>query len=329
MSVAVANSTINRFDRKLAESGLRLERAALEVLQVNVGRLCNQTCTHCHVSAGPWRKEIMQDDIADLCIGVLDAVPTIHTLDITGGAPEMTPVFRKLARAGRERGLHVIDRCNLTILVQPGFEDLAGYLASLQVHIIASLPCYTMENVDRQRGEGAFEQSIAALKLLNSLGYGMQEGDSALRLDLVYNPLGPSLPPSQAKLEADYRHQLRDHFGIVFDHLLAFANLPVGRFRSDLKRQRQLNGYMDLLEASFNPRTIEGLMCRTFLSVDHEGYLYDCDFNQMLGLPLGGEGRKHLRDLDAGALRGLAVATGDHCLGCSAGCGSSCAGALA
>jgi radical SAM/Cys-rich protein len=295
-----------------------------------VGRLCNQTCRHCHVNAGPTRTELMSDEVAQLAIGVLDRMPTIHTLDITGGAPEMAPPFRFLVEEGRRRGLRVIDRCNLTILTEPGHEDLADFLAFHKVDIVASLPCYTAGNVDKQRGDGVFERSIRGLQMLNKRGHGIGEGrnpSALMRLDLVYNPGGPSLPPPQEALEADYRKRLKEDFGILFDNLICITNMPIGRFRSDLQRAGKLDGYMDRLEDAFNPATLPRLMCRNTLSVDYEGWLYDCDFNQMLDLPLGGE-RLHLRDLDAVTLDQHLVATADHCLGCTAGSGSSCGGKL-
>ncbi|MDK2973403.1 MAG: hypothetical protein PWP23_3158 [Candidatus Sumerlaeota bacterium] len=319
----------NRFDEQLGRHGLGLPRREPGVLQLNVGRLCNQTCRHCHVSAGPTRTELMTEPVADAAIRLLDALPSVHTLDITGGAPEMAPVFRSLVLAGRSRGKRVIDRCNLTILLEPGYEDLAPFLAANRVDIIASLPCYTVGNVDKQRGDGVFGRSIEALRRLNALGYGAHEGNSTPRLDLVYNPGGPSLPPSQATLEADYRLRLRDDFGVRFDHLLCLTNLPIGRFASDLRRQGKLEAYIDLLDEAFNPATVEGLMCRDTLSVGYDGSLYDCDFNQMLGIPLGGGGRRSILDADPAELTRLPIATGDHCLGCTAGCGSSCGGELA
>ncbi len=320
----------NRFARQLNQRGERLVRGKLEVLQANVGRLCNQTCRHCHVNAGPTRTELMSHEIASACIAVLDTAPTIHTLDITGGAPEMAPVFRYLAREAHRRGKRVIDRCNLTILTEPGYEDLADFLAEHEVDIIASLPCYTAGNVDKQRGNGVFERSIAGLRMLNARGHGANEGqnpDATKRLNLVYNPIGACLPPPQEKLEADYRLRLKEDFGIVFDNLIAIANMPIGRFRSDLKRADELDAYLDRLEDHFNPATLPRVMCRSTLSVDHEGWLYDCDFNQMLGLALGGT-KRHVRDLNADTLAGQSIATGTHCLGCTAGCGSSCRGKL-
>lgn len=312
-------------------SGGELKRHQLEILQLNVGRLCNQTCRHCHVNAGPTRTELITDEIARLAVGFLDATPSIHTLDITGGAPEMAPPFRYLVEQGRRRNCRVIDRCNLTILTEPGYGDLADFLAKNNVDIVASLPCYTAGNVDKQRGDGVFDRSIQGLRLLNERGYGQAEGSkphATRRLDLVYNPGGPSLPPPQESLERDYRLRLREDFGIVFDNLICITNMPIGRFRSDLQRAGRLESYMDKLEGAFNLATLPHLMCRNTLSVDHEGWLYDCDFNQMLDLPLSGR-RLHLGALTPAMLEDRLIATADHCLGCTAGSGSSCGGSLA
>jgi radical SAM/Cys-rich protein len=318
----------DRFARCLGGTALR--RTALEILQVNVGRLCNQTCRHCHVNAGPTRTELMSQEVAEQSIALLEAVPSIHTLDITGGAPEMAPPFRFLVREARARGRHVIDRCNLTILSEPGHEDLADFLAGHNVHIIASLPCYTAGNVDKQRGDGVFAASIKGLQMLNLRGYGASEGapsDTSRRLDLVYNPGGPSLPPPQQALEADYRRRLWEDFGVRFDNLISITNMPIGRFRSDLLRAGKLEGYLDTLEGAFNVATLPRLMCRNTLSVDYRGWLYDCDFNQMLDLPLSGS-PLNLRDLDPAVLDNRSIATDTHCLGCTAGSGSSCGGKL-
>ncbi len=310
--------------------GATLRRGQLDILQVNVGRLCNQTCRHCHVNAGPKRKELMSQEVAELCVDLLDKVPQVHTLDITGGAPEMAPPFRFLVREARQRGRRVIDRCNLTILSEPGYEDLADFLSGHEVDIVASLPCYTAGNVDKQRGDGVFAASIKGLQMLNDRGYAAGQGadSSAIRrLDLVYNPIGPSLPPLQDLLEADYRQRLREDFGVVFDNLICITNMPIGRFRSDLQRSGQLDAYLQKLESAFNPATVPHLMCRNTLSVDYDGYLSDCDFNQMLRIPLAGS-RLHLRDLTPEMIEGRAIATGTHCLGCTAGSGSSCGGKL-
>lgn len=324
------NARADRFAQKLAAEGIVLRRSKPRVLQLNVGRLCNQTCRHCHVNAGPTRKELMSREVAVEAVSLLDRFPSIDTLDITGGAPEMAPCFRWLAGEGRRRGLRVIDRCNLTILTEPGYEDLSEFLASQRVEIVASLPCYSEENVDRQRGEGVFARSIEGLRMLNGLGYGLAQGGEnpqTLRLTLVFNPGGPSLPPPQGPLEADYRRRLAEEFGIVFDRLIALANLPIGRFQSDLRRSGRLDEYQAVLESAFNPETVPRLMCGDHLSVDYEGYVYDCDFNQMLGIGLGGR-RTKIAELTPGHLEEASIATASHCFGCTAGQGSSCAGSL-
>jgi radical SAM/Cys-rich protein len=305
-----------------------LSRRRLETLQVNVGYVCNQTCLHCHVNAGPTRTEAMTREVADQVLAYL-AASGATTLDITGGAPELNAHFRQLVTGARALGARVIDRCNLTVLSEPGQEDLASFLAANAVEIVASLPCYTPELVDRQRGEGVYERSIAAIKALNALGYG-REG-SGLTLDLVYNPQGPSLPPSQQKLEADYKRILGEQFGVVFNKLYTLANMPIQRFGSTLVTRGQFNDYMKLLRSSHSDANLESVMCRSLVSVDWRGYLYDCDFNQMLGLPLrvAGKPRAHLKDVMERDLDGNAIVVRDHCYGCTAGQGSSCAGALA
>ena len=305
-----------------------LKRTRLETLQVNVGYVCNQTCLHCHVNAGPTRTESMSLETAELVLRYLDASGAT-TLDITGGAPEMNPHFRLLVREARRRGARVIDRCNLTILHQPGQQDLAGFLAEHRVDIVASLPCYTEELVDRQRGKGVYEASIAAIRELNALGYG-REG-SGLVLDLVYNPQGPSLPPGQAKLEADYKRVLGEQFGVTFNRLYTLANMPIQRFGSTLVTKGQFNAYMELLRGAHRDENLAGVMCRSLVSIDWRGYLYDCDFNQMLGLPLrvAGRVRTHLSDVLGRDIQGNPIVVRDHCYGCTAGQGSSCGGALA
>ena len=316
------------FDDTLALRGVPpLRRAPTTTLQVNVGKRCNQACHHCHVDAGPKRTERMDRGTADRVLALLAASPTVRTLDVTGGAPELSDQFRRLVRGARALGCSVIDRCNLTVLFEPGQEDTADFLAAHEVAVVASLPCYTPENVERQRGRGVFEKSIAALRRLNALGYG--EPGSPLALDLVYNPLGPSLPPPQAELEQRYRDELGRGFGVRFHHLLAFANLPIARFAADLERQGRAAEYHALLVHHFNPATVPGLMCRTLVSVGYDGRLYDCDFDQMLGLALGA-GPRTVFDLDdLEGLAGARIATGRHCFGCTAGAGSSCSGALA
>ncbi len=305
-----------------------LARRRLETLQVNVGYACNQTCLHCHVNAGPTRTEAMTGETAELVLSYLEASGAA-TLDLTGGAPELNPHFRRLVVGARALGKRVIDRCNLTILLEPGHEDLAGFLAGHRVEIVASLPCYTPELVDRQRGKGVYELSIAALRRLNALGYG-REG-TGLSVDLVYNPQGASLPPPQARLEADYKRILFEQSGIVFNRLYTLANMPIQRFGSTLVTKGQFGDYMNLLRSAHSDANLDSVMCRSLVSVDYRGYLYDCDFNQMLGLPLrvAGKARAHLADVMARALDGNAIVVRDHCYGCTAGQGSSCAGALA
>ncbi len=302
--------------------GKPLRATSIDVLQVNVGKLCNQTCSHCHVDAGPERREIMSAETAELCLNVL-ARHAIPTLDITGGAPEMCPSFRRLVTRGHELGRHVIDRCNLTILLAPGYTDLPEFLAAHQVEIVASLPCYLMENVDKQRGTGVFDKSIEALKRLNAVGYGRE-----LPLTLVYNPVGSSLPPAQAKLEGDYREQLRSRFSIEFSRLITIANMPISRFLEDLVRNGKLDAYMDRLIAAYNPLAAEGVMCRTMLSVGWDGRLYDCDFNQMLDLEIVAGLPRHIRDFDLKSMANRRIVTCQHCYGCTAGAGSSCGGSL-
>lgn len=302
-----------------------LQRKALDTLQVNLGYRCNQSCVHCHVNAGPTRTEMMDAAILDMIPRVL-ATRRIRTLDLTGGAPELHQGFRALVRTARAMDIRVIDRCNLTILFEPGQEDLAGFLADNRVEIVASLPCYSVDNVDKQRGKGTFDKSIAALRELNELGYG--QPDSGLVLNLVYNPQGPSLPPDQTGLQAAYKRELAEHFGIVFNTLFALANMPIQRFGSMLISKGQFEDYMTLLKHNFAAANLEGVMCRDLISVDWQGYLYDCDFNQQLGLALPGEGRPHLADLLHRDPQGCPIRVADHCYGCTAGQGSSCGGAL-
>jgi radical SAM/Cys-rich protein len=306
-----------------------LRRRSVETLQVNLGYTCNQSCVHCHVNAGPNRKEQMDRATVERVLDVLVAM-RIRTLDLTGGAPELNPHFRDLVAQARARGVHVIDRCNLTILSEPGQEDLAGFLAAQGVEVVASLPCYLEDNVDRQRGAGVFDRSVRALQALNALGYGR---DDRLPLSLVYNPQGPVLPPPQAGLEADYRRILGERFGIVFTRLYALANMPIARFGSTLVSKGQLRDYMGKLRAAHRPENVDQVMCRTLVSVDWQGFLYDCDFNQMLGLHLHEtgqrHGRLHLDDWLEMDLEGNPIVVADHCYGCTAGQGSSCGGALA
>ena len=304
-----------------------IQRARLDTLQVNLGYRCNQSCVHCHVGAGPNRTEMMDDDTLALIPRVL-AARSLGTLDVTGGAPELHPGFRELVRAARGQGVRVIDRCNLTILFEPGQDGLAEFLARQRVEIVASLPCYSAANVDKQRGEGVFDLSIAALQQLNQLGYG--QSGTGLLLNLVYNPQGASLPPGQEALQADYKRELLAHFGIVFNELYALTNMPIQRFGSTLVSKGTFDDYMDLLKNSFQSQNLPGLMCRNTVSVDWQGWLSDCDFNQQLGLPLGNSGlQRHLRDLLKTSLDGQAIRVAGHCYGCTAGQGSSCGGALA
>ena len=305
-----------------------LARRRLETLQVNLGYVCNQACLHCHVNAGPTRTESMARATAEQVIDYLRASGAA-TLDLTGGAPELNPHFRYVVLAARALGVRVIDRCNLTILFEPGQEDLATFLADNGVDIVASLPCYTAELVDRQRGKGVHQLSVAAIRKLNELGYG-REG-SGLTIDLVYNPQGASLPPPQQKLQADYKRILGEQCGIAFNQLYTIANMPIQRFGSTLVSKGQFHAYMSLLRGAHRDENLDGVMCRSTLSVDWRGYLYDCDFNQMLGLPLAlsGRARPHLSDVLGRDLEGNAVVVRDHCFGCTAGQGSSCSGALA
>jgi len=304
-----------------------IRRSLLQTLQVNLGYRCNQQCLHCHVAAGPNRTEVMPGDVVDLVIENLRLLP-FDTLDLTGGAPELNPDFRRLVEHSRALGVGVTDRCNLTILNEPGQEGLAEFLADQGVEIVASLPCYLAENVNRQRGKGVFDSSIRALQKLNRLGYGDDAGKR--RLNLVYNPQGPSLPPPQSDLEADYRRILSENYGVRFNRLLALANLPIQRFGSTLLSLGQFDDYMTLLKQAHRDDNLDGVMCRSLVSVDWQGYLYDCDFNQMLGLNLQADtgGRPHLRDLPRLALADRPILVADHCYGCTAGQGSSCGGAL-
>jgi radical SAM/Cys-rich protein len=308
-----------------------LVREETRTLQINVGKLCNQACHHCHVEAGPKRTEIMPRKVAERTIELLAASPTVEVVDITGGAPELNPNFRWLVTEARRLGCHVIDRCNLTVFFQPGMEGLPEFLAEHEVEITASLPCYTAENVDKQRGRGVFEKSVRALQQLNGLGYGL--AGSPLLLNLVYNPLGAFLPPPQDRLEADYKKQLREHFGIEFHRLFTLTNMPIKRFADFLQQTRKHAAYMGLLVNHFNPETVPNLMCRTLVSVGWDGRLYDCDFNQMLEIGMArAPGSRTLTVWHIESLSGLAgqrISTGSHCFGCTAGAGSRCGGSLA
>ena len=304
-----------------------IRRNRLETLQVNLGYLCNQTCLHCHVNAGPRRKEIMDEATVRMVLEFL-AASSVETLDLTGGAPEMNPHFREIVVGARTLGITVMDRCNLTILEEPGYEDMAEFLAENKVEIVASLPCYLEDNVNAQRGKGVFSTSMDALKRLNALGYGKEE--SGLTLNLVYNPLGPSLPPAQEVLEATYKTELKQRYGISFNHLFTITNMPIQRFGSTLISKGLFAEYMQLLKDAYREENLDGVMCRSLISVDWQGFVYDCDFNQMLGLPLPGEGkfRAHLSGLIGKDLEGNPIVVMDHCYGCTAGQGSSCGGAL-
>jgi radical SAM/Cys-rich protein len=316
-----------------------IHREVPETLQVNLGYLCNLSCTHCHVNAGPKRTELMAREQIDLVLEVLQG-RQLKTLDLTGGAPEMNPHFRYLVEQARGLGVTVIDRCNLTILQEPAYEDLAEFLAAQGVEIVASLPCYSEQNVAEQRGKGIFESSIAALKKLNVLGYGQGKG---LTLNLVYNPNGTFLPPPQAALEQEYKAHLQQDFGLQFDQLFTITNMPIKRYGAMLLAKGEYEVYMQLLRDSYSAENLETLMCRGLLSVDWQGYLYDCDFNQMLDLPInpGNKGfkgqqnligsdkpRPHLRDLLETDFSAQAIVVGEHCYACAAGQGSSCGGSL-
>jgi len=325
------------FDLLVETDFPRIKRAHLETLQVNLGYLCNQQCLHCHVDAGPRRIEIMT---AETVADVLNFLKhkTIKTLDLTGGAPEMNPEFFSLVKQAREMDVHVIDRCNLTVLLEEGYEDTAAFLAENKVEVVASMPCYLEENVDAQRGEGVFDHSIEGLRLLNQYGYGI---DEQLKLNLVYNPQGINLPPSQVQLEHDYKKELKQRFDISFNQLFTITNMPIKRFGSTLISKGLFDEYMQVLKSSYSKENLPGVMCRTTLSVDWQGYVYDCDFNQMLGLSAGIGGgqtlsqdtsessaKKHINDLLQSELKGGDIAIMDHCYGCTAGSGSSCGGAL-
>lgn len=315
------------FEEMLFQNGLgSLRRGETTTLQVNVGKRCNQACHHCHVEAGPKRMEMMSREVAERVLRILAQSPSVQTVDITGGAPELNPNFRLLVTESRRLRRHAIDRCNLTVLFEPGMEDLAAFLAENDVEIVASLPCYTAANVDKQRGRGVFEKSIEALWDLNRLGYGLP--NSRLALNLVYNPLGASLPPPQERLEADYKRELRSQYGIEFHRLFTLTNMPIQRFAAQLAQSGKYAEYMGLLVNHFNPGTVSALMCRSLVSVGWDGQLYDCDFNQMLDIGLGA-GPQTVWDITSlSHLSGRRISTASHCFGCTAGAGSSCGGAL-
>ncbi len=322
-------SPIPSFASRVCQTGGQLRRTSIESVQINVGKLCNQACLHCHVDAGPKRTEIMDRSTLDLALDLVRAAGA-HTVDITGGAPELNPSFRYAVTSLRDAGRRVIDRCNLTVLFEPGQEDLAEFLARMGVEIIASLPCYSEENVTKQRGQGVYDKSIQALRTLNALGYG-RDG-SGLSLTLVYNPVGPHLPPPQHQLQADYKRELGTRFGLVFNQLYTITNMPIARFAHSLERDGQLDAYMQLLAEAFNSATLDDLMCRSQISVSWDGFVYDCDFNQMLDLRLGHDTPLRLGEQSADelvrALEHRAIVVGSHCYGCTAGAGSSCGGAL-
>lgn len=322
---SVSSPEIVTFESTLSQHGLSLERAAPRVLQINTGKLCNLTCVHCHVNAGPKRREIMTRETIDRILKWVDST-SIELVDLTGGTPEMIPDFRYLVQSLRSKGKRVMNRLNLTIINEPGFEWVADFHAAHNVELVASMPCYSAENVNAQRGEGVFDSSIQALQTLNALGYGRDDG---LPLDLVYNPNGAKLPPAQDELEADYKEEMWKHFEIVFNHLYVITNMPIARFASYLKRNGRYAEYMQLLAESFNPHSIEGLMCRDTISVGWTGDVFDCDFNQQLNLPQMAEARPlKLWDLDLEDWGNRPILTGEHCYGCTAGQGSSCGGAL-
>jgi radical SAM/Cys-rich protein len=326
LRLALPAAPMNHFADRLQAEGLLLRRGKTQTLQINVGKLCNITCMHCHVNAGPKRTEIMTRDTVDRILKWLGQ-SEIPVIDITGGSPEMIPDFRYLVDSVRALSptRKIIDRCNLTILQERGYEWVAEFLASRRVEIIASMPCYSAANVNLQRGEAVFERSIAALRRLNRLGYGVAGG---LQLHLVYNPIGPSLPPNQPELEGKFKRELAASFGIVFNSLYTLTNMPVGRFGAFLRFNNKLDDYMDLLIGSFNARTVPGLMCRTTISVGWRGEVYDCDFNQQLGMQWRNGKELFLWDLDTEQVEEREIMTGNHCLACTAGTGSSCGGAL-
>ena len=323
----------NTFDQTLDLFDKELTRNAPEILQVNVGKMCNITCVHCHVNAGPGRKEIMTLDTVDKILDWLKDAPQIHTVDLTGGAPEMNPHFKHFVTEVRAMGKKVIDRCNLVILLEEGYEDYAKFLADNQVEVVASLPCYSADNVEEQRGQGVFDGSIEGLQQLNELGYGI---DPELELNLVYNPNGAFLPGDQVELEAAYKRELKRAFGIVFNKLFAITNIPIARYASYLKRNKMLDEYMQLLIDNFNPSSVDHLMCRNTINVGWQGEVYDCDFNQQLKLQLADEGKEadvadhklHAWEVDLDRFEDLPIKTGKHCFACTAGSGSSCGGTV-
>lgn len=323
----LADADVRPFESALAGAALHPLRAtALRVLQINVGKLCNQTCGHCHVDAGPDRRERMTRETAELCMAALESAPSIDTVDVTGGAPELNESFRHLVERSRALGRHVIDRCNLTVLLLPSQSDLAEFLAAHRVRVVASLPYHRAAQTDAQRGEGVFEKSIAAIRRLNALGYG--DPGSGLDLDLVYNPVGAFLPPRQDAIELQFRRELQQRHGVAFSRLFTITNMPISRFLDFLIASGNDTAYLQRLSGAFNPAAAAGVMCREMVSVGWDGTLYDCDFNQMLDLGIGNGAPAHVRDFDAAALAARTIVTGNHCYGCTAGAGSSCGGTV-
>ncbi len=324
------DKSLPSFAARVRQEGFQLTRTGIDTVQINVGKLCNQACVHCHVDAGPKRTEIMDRRTAELALEFVRAAQAA-TVDITGGAPELNPSFRFLVEQARYDGRHVMDRCNLTVLFESGQETLADFLADREVEIIASLPCYLQDNVDKQRGRGVYDKSIEALRRLNALGYG--QAGSGLILNLVYNPVGAHLPPPQAQLEADYKRELGTRFGIAFNHLYTITNMPISRFAHMLQREGKLEAYLEILATAFNPATLDSLMCRHLVSVSWDGFVYDCDFNQMLDMRVGNGKSFRLGEQSASELVHLLarrhILVDSHCYGCTAGVGSSCGGSLA
>lgn len=313
------------FHEILAANNLSLQHEQPEELQINLGKLCNLACHHCHVDAGPKRTEIMTWATMQKILAWAEQAG-IKRVDLTGGAPELNPHFRRFCDELIALGIEITSRCNITVLFEPGQEDLATWYAERSIRLVCSLPCYTEDNVDAQRGKGVFDKSIAGLQALNKLGYG---NNKQLSLDLVYNPLGAFLPPAQLSLEEDYRQMLGDNFGIIFSKLLAITNIPINRFAHALKRDGELDDYQHLLVSNFNSATVDQLMCKTLINLDWEGRVFDCDFNQMLDIPLSGGDTRYLWDIEINGVAGQAIATNRHCFGCTAGAGSSCGGVLA
>ena len=319
-------SNIISFNEKLNEHDIQLKRTSIDILQINLGKLCNQACHHCHVEAGPTRKENMSEETIDRIIELMKKSHDLKTIDLTGGAPEMNPYFKKLVTAAREMDLEVIDRCNLTIFYEKGFEDLPQFLKDQKVHVIASMPCYTKDNVDKQRGRGVFDKSIEGLRVLNSLGFGI--AGTGLLLDLVYNPGGAFLPGAQEKLQNDYKRELKQYFNLEFNQLYTITNMPIKRFLEDLNRQGKFEDYMTLLVNNFNPNAANSVMCKNLISIGWDGQIYDCDLNQMLEIPVDYK-KTTLWDIkNFNDFQNKNIALADHCYGCTAGAGSSCGGAL-